>query len=226
MLQPGLEPGECPNDATCGRATRLTPDEAIDLMRVRQVQREDQEHRRRRAQQTDEQRQAVWRTTRRAIALELLRRRGCPQTVQQDIPDDTFEQLVGTTAQLQAQLARFEGTYIPPEGTIAHRYWVHRGYASYPDNKLMALSAIFPAVEQDQREHTSIIHLSHDDDPRHMEVRKGVTRMHRLMAIRSLLQVAQNALAKAIAMAEASVEPSWAESGGQASSRSSSENNR
>ena len=151
--------------------------------------------------------------------------RGCPQTPQQYIPDDTFEQLGEAIAQLQAQLVQFEGTYIPPEGTIAHHYWVHRGYASYPDNKLMALSAIFPAVEQDQREHTRVIHLSHDDDPRNMEAQKGVTRMHRLMAIRSQLQVAQNALAEAIAMAEASVEPYWAESGGQASSRSSSENN-
>jgi len=149
-------------------------------------------------------------------------RRGCPQTVQQYIPDGTSEQLVGAIA----QLARFEGTYMPPEGTIAHHYWVHRGYASDPYNKLMALSAIFPAVEQDQREHTRVIHLSHDDDPRHMEARKGVTRMHRLMAMRSPLQVAQNALAEAIAMAEATIEPYWAESGGPASSDSSSVNNR
>jgi hypothetical protein len=65
-------------------------------------------------------------------------RRGCSQTVQQYVSDDTFEQLMGAIAQLQEQLASLDGTYIPPEGCIAHRYWVNRGYARYPYNKLRA----------------------------------------------------------------------------------------
>jgi hypothetical protein len=117
LLQPGLEPGECPNYVTCGRATRLTLDEEIELIRVRQVQQEETERRSHQAQQEQARRQEVWSTTRRQIALERLMQRGCPQTVEQYIPNDTFEQLNQAIAQLQAQLTEFEGTYIPLEGT-------------------------------------------------------------------------------------------------------------
>lgn len=212
MLQPDLKPGECPNYATCRRSTQLTPDEEIELIRVRQVQREEQERRRRRAQQEYELRQEVWRTTRREIALEMLMRRGCPQTVEQYIPNQTFEQLVEAIAQLQEQLAQFEGAYIPPEECIVHRYWVNRGYARYPYNKLMASTTVFPAVEQERRGWTRVIHLSNDDDPRNLEARKGITRMHRLTEIRSQLQTAQAAIAQAIELTGMMVEPYWAES--------------
>ncbi|UBF30144.1 hypothetical protein K9N68_39050 (plasmid) [Kovacikia minuta CCNUW1] len=132
LLQPGLEPGECPNYVTCGRSTRLAPDEEIELIRVHQVQQEETERRSRQARQEQARRQEVWRTTRRQIGLEMLMQRGCPQSVEQYISSDTFEQLNGATAQLQAQLAEFEGMYIPPEGTIVHRYWVRRPHGSYP----------------------------------------------------------------------------------------------
>lgn len=101
LLQPGLEPGECPNYTTCGRATRLTPDEEIELIRVRQVQHEERQRRTpsvlrsssRQSQREQALRQEVWRTTRRQIALEMLMQRGCPQTPQQYIPNELFEQL-------------------------------------------------------------------------------------------------------------------------------------
>ncbi|MBD2093220.1 hypothetical protein H6F67_25585 [Microcoleus sp. FACHB-1515] len=205
LLQPGLEPGECPNYTTCGRATRLTPDEEIELIRVRRVQREKRQRRSRQAQREQALRREVWRTTRRQIALEMLMQRGCPQTYRQYVPNETFEQLTEVIAQLQAQLAQFEGSYIPPEGTIAHRYWVHRGYASYPYNKLMARRAMFAPAQEEQA--VRMIHLSRDDDPRNLEARKGITRMHRLVAIREQLQVAQAAVAEAIALATVTVEP-------------------
>lgn len=205
LFQPGLEPEECPNYTTCGRATRLTPDEEIELVRVRQVQQETAQRRSRRSRQEYALRQEVWRTTRRQIALEMLMQRGCPQTPQDYIPNTVFDQLTEAIAQIQTQLAQFEGTYIPPEGTIAHRYWVHRGYGSYPYNKLMAQTAVFAPAQEEHE--VRMIHLSRDDDPRNLEARKGITRMHRLLAIREQLQLAQTALTEAISLTQASVEP-------------------
>lgn len=204
LLQPGLEPGECPNYVTCGRATRLMPDEEIELIRVRQVRQAEAEQRRQQAQQEFIQRQEIWRTTRREIAQEMLMQRGCPQTPQQYIPDETFARLTEAIAQLQAELNEFEGAYIPPEGTIAHRYWVNRGYASYPYNKLMAPSAMFAPAQEEQA--VRMIHLSRDDDPRNVEARKGITRMQHLIEIREQLHLAQAALEAALVLAQAAIE--------------------
>jgi len=209
LLQPGLQPAECPNYSTCGRATRLTPDEEVELVRVRQEQQAQQILQQRRAQQQYQHQQEIWRTTRRQLATEMLLRRGCPQALQQYIPGETLQQMTETIAQLQQQLtAQFQDSYIPPEGTVAHRYWVHRGYASYPYNKLMAPSALFAPAQEEQN--VRMIHLSRDDDPRNLEARKGITRMQRLTAIRSKLQLAQAALDQAIELAEATIEPYWA----------------
>lgn len=210
LLQPGLEPGECPNYTTCGRATRLTPDEEIELIRVRQVRQAETEQQRQQAQQEFTQRQEIWRTTRREIAQEMLMQRGCSQTPQQYIPDETFTRLIDAIAQLQANLTAFEESYIPPEGTIAHHYWVHRGYGSYRYNKLMAPSAIFAPAQEEQS--VRMLHLSRDDDPRNLEGRKGITRMHRLIEIREQLQSAQSALETAIALAQAPIAPDGVES--------------
>lgn len=203
LLQPGLEPGECPNYVTCGRATQLTPDEEIELIRVRQVRQAEIEHRQQQAQQEFIQRQEIWRTTRREIAQAMLMQRGCPQTSQQYIPNETFTRLTDAIAQLQASLTAFEGSYIPPEGTIVHHYWVHRGYGSYRYNKLMAPSAIFAPAQEEQA--VRMIHLSRDDDPRNLEGRKGITRMHRLIGIREQLHLAQSALEAAIVLAQAPI---------------------
>lgn len=204
LLQPGLQPGECPNYATCGRATRLTPDEEIELVRVRQVHQERAQRRSQRLQREQARQREIWRTTRRQIALEMLMQRGCPQTPADYIPDATFEQLTDAIAQLQNQLAQFEGTYIPPEGTFAHRYWVHRGYGSYPYNKLMAERAMFAPAQEDHE--VRMIHLSRDDDPRNLEARKGIVRMNRLIAIREQLHLAQAALAEALSLTSADIE--------------------
>lgn len=93
LLQPGLEPGECPNYATCGRATRLTPDEEIELVRVRRIHQERAQRRSQRLQREQVRQREIWRTTRRQIALEMLMQRGCPQTPANYIPNATFEQL-------------------------------------------------------------------------------------------------------------------------------------
>ncbi|MEP0914198.1 hypothetical protein NDI45_25145 [Leptolyngbya sp. GB1-A1] len=205
LMQPGLEPGECPNYKTCGQATRLTPDEEIELIRVRQEQQWEREQRTRASQQEQARRREIWRTTRREIAVEMLMQRGCPQMPEDYIPEATFTHLSELIAQLQRRMARFEGSYIPPEGTIAHRYWVCRPYGDYPYNKLMAPRAMFAPAQEEQP--VRMIHLSRDDDPRNDEARKGITRMQQLIAIREQVQIAQAAIAEAIDLVEASIEP-------------------
>lgn len=204
LLQPGLEPGDCPNYMTCGRATRLTPDEEIELLRMRQVQQAQREEQTRQVQQEQALQAEVWRTTRREIAIEMLMQRGCPQSPQHYVPEEIFAQITEAIAQLQNEIAQFEDTYIPPEGTIAHRYWVHRGYASYPYNKLMAPSAVFAPAQEEHP--VRMIHLSRDDDPRNEEARKGIVRMQRLLAIQQQLRVAQAALSEAIMLAQSPIE--------------------
>lgn len=70
-----------------------------------------------------------------------------------------------------------------------------------------------------------MIHLSRDDDPRNLEARKGITRMHKLIAIREQLQMAQAAIVEAIALARAMVEPFGVEQTEFDPSNSSSNNN-
>lgn len=69
----------------------------------------------------------------------------------------------------------------------------------------MAPSAMFAPAQEEHN--VRMIHLSRDDDPRNHEARKGITRMHRLIAIREQLQTAQLAVAEAVALAQANVEP-------------------
>lgn len=76
MLQPGLlDSGECLNYKTCGSAVKLTPDEEIELIRVRQIESQQR-------QQEWERIQETFRTTRRQAALMMLMSRGCPQTAE------------------------------------------------------------------------------------------------------------------------------------------------
>lgn len=66
----------------------------------------------------------------------------------------------------------------------------------------MAPSTLFAPAQEEQN--VRMIHLSRDDDLRKLEARKGITRMRRLMAIRSQLQLAQAALDQAIKLVELS----------------------
>jgi hypothetical protein len=183
----------------------LTEDELVELVRVREVA---QGRQRRAAARYREQ----WVTSRRQIALQLLQERGRPQQAVDYIPDAVFDQLHQQIAQLQTQLQRLEQPYLPPEGTIVHRYWVNRRYARYAYNKLMALRPVFPAVEQHKRQWTRVIHLSKDDDLRNLEARKGITRQQRLLSIREALEQAQAALQAALELTEQPVEPYWSAS--------------
>jgi hypothetical protein len=62
---------------------------------------------------------------------------------------------------------------------------------------------MFAPAQEEQS--VRMIHLSRDDDPRNLEARKGITRMHRLVAICEQLQFAQVAVMEAIALAQAPV---------------------
>lgn len=76
-----------------------------------------------------------------------------------------------------------------------HPYSVKRGKNSYSYNKLSAQQNIFNSAEG----HTNVrvIHLSRSDDPRNLEARKGIERRNYLNWIRTLLNVAERAVAQA-----------------------------
>ena len=80
MMQPGLDPKECPNWITCGKVQTYRPEERIELQRrVRRGRR-----------QIDER----FQTTRTETAIKMLMERGNPQQAS-DFGLDTGQQAVG-----------------------------------------------------------------------------------------------------------------------------------
>ena len=172
MLQPGLlDSGECLNYKTCGSAMKLSPDEEIELIRVRLLE--------------QERNQETFRTTRRQAAIMMLMARGCPQTALSLGVTDRIDAIAFIVEQLHEQLDNEEGQYIAPPGCEVHRYSVKRPSGVYGYNKLTAREPIFqPSIEEQL---VRVVHLSHDDDPRNTEARQGIERRNRLMRVRTLL---------------------------------------
>ena len=210
MMQPGLEPRECPNWKTCGKVQSYEPHEIVELQRVRLVESQRQ--------------QQVFRITRHQSAIMMLKERGGHQ----ELSDFGIEALQADIAQaltdLQESLEPLTAGYIAPEGVNAHRYSVKRpGYIHrdpetgeethvprvYTYNKLLANSAMFEPAEEERP--VRAIHLSRDSDPRNLEGRLGIERRNRLMQIRTRLQVAVTALAEADAIASAPMQDVLAE---------------
>lgn len=81
MMQPGLEPEDCVNYKACGSASQLTPEEEIELIRVREIQRQEAEIRWQENIQQWEQIQERIRVSRRSAAIAMLMQRGCPQAL-------------------------------------------------------------------------------------------------------------------------------------------------
>ncbi len=81
MLEPGLTAEDCPNQDTCGTLTELTPQEEVELIRVRQVERERREEAEREWQEEWEQIEERFRVTQRQAAAMMLMSRGCPQSI-------------------------------------------------------------------------------------------------------------------------------------------------
>jgi hypothetical protein len=199
MLTPGLDPGDCPNYRACGSATDLTPEEQVELIRVREVQRQQQEAEREQAQQEWERIQEEIRVNRQEAAVMMLMMRGCPQTSESLGVLDPLAEIETQLTTLRLHLQSFEGYYVAPEGCEAHRYNVKRPWGVYEYNKLAAQEPIFEPSEKVQR--VKVLHLSRDDDPRNLEGRLGIERRNRLTQIRTQLQIAEAALAQAIALA-------------------------
>ncbi|BAZ02657.1 hypothetical protein NIES37_66700 [Tolypothrix tenuis PCC 7101] len=188
MLQPGLDPSECLNYKTCGAATKLTPDEEIELIRVRQIAAQER-------QQEWERIQETFRTTRREAAVMMLMSRGCPQSAESLGVAAQMAAIAASVAQLHQNLNNIEGLYIAPSGCEVHHYNVKRPSGVYGYNKLTADEPIFEPSEKQEK--VRVIHLSHDDDPRNTEARLGIERRNQLTCVRTLLAKAVELLQEA-----------------------------
>ncbi|BAT56968.1 hypothetical protein NOS3756_59800 (plasmid) [Nostoc sp. NIES-3756] len=178
MLQPGIDPGFCLNYETCGAATKLTPDEEIELIRVREIEIRSRRERRQRVQETI-------RTTRRQAAVMMLMSRGCPQNAESLGVTAQMQEIAACVEQLHHQLNNLEGHYIAPPGCEVHHYNVKRPSGVYGYNKLTASEPIFEPSEKQER--VRVIHLSHDYDPRNVQARLGIDRRNKLTRVRTLL---------------------------------------
>lgn len=197
MMQPGLEPTDCPNYKTCGSASQLTPEEEVELIRVREVQRQEAEARWQEHLQQWEQVQERIRVSRRSAAIAMLMQRGYPQTLN----NFGITDLIGLTEtrlqQLRSQLEQFAtDCYIAPDSCEAHYYNVKRPHGTYGYNKLTSKEAIFEPEEKPEK--VKVLHLSHDDDPRNTEGRRGIERRNRLHQVQSKFHVATKILEEAI----------------------------
>jgi hypothetical protein len=199
MLQHGLEPVDCPNYQTCGSASELTPDEEVELIRVREIERqvraaEYQEAR----QQLERIRESIW-MSRRSAAIEMLLSRGCSQTLESFGVNDSLTSIEQRIQTFRTCVEQFTtNRYIAPDNCEAHRYNVKRPYGTYWYNKLTSPEPIFEPAEEECK--VKVLHLSHDDDPRNLEGRRGIERRNRLHLAETKLQVAAAALEEAIAL--------------------------
>lgn len=180
MMQPGLMAEDCPNHQTCGLLTDLTPDEEVELIRVREVEfRESQE----RARQERE----AFRVTQRQAAILMLQMRGCSQSVESLGLIAVLNQAESLLGEVRSQLGTFEVGYVAPVECEAHRYNVKRPRGVYWYNKLTAGAAIFEPSERDRK--VRVIHLSHDDDARNQEARAGIERRNKLLRAKTQLNL-------------------------------------
>jgi hypothetical protein len=132
MLQPGLlDSGECLNYKTCGGATKLSPDESIELIRVREIEAQQRRFEWERIQET-------FRTTRRQAAVMMLMARGCPNNAQSLGISEQMDAIATIVEQLYHNLNNLEEHYIAPGGCEVHHYSVKRPSGVYGYNKFTA----------------------------------------------------------------------------------------
>lgn len=196
-MQPGLEPRDCPNFKACGSVTTLTPEEEVELIRIREVRWQE-------AQEEYQRFQERIRVTRHRAAVMMLMARGCPQTPESLGVTELIAEIDVHLETLRAHLQHFEGKYIAPEACEVHQYSVKRPYGKYGYNKLTAEAAIFEPSEKETK--VRVIHLSHDDDPRNLEGQRGIDRRNALTQIRTQLKLAEAALTQASALALNAIE--------------------
>ena len=200
MQQTELRVEDCPNLSVCGVAQRLEPDTEFELIcagssGVTSIS-----------------------TTRRAAAVMMLMRRGCPQSVEAFGLVDQIAALTTELSQLSEEVAQYDGYYIAPADVEAVAYSVKRPrgvaqtpegkmvqqYAVYWYNKLMSQTAIFAPAEKERP--VKVIHLSKNDDPRNLEGRRGLERRNQLNQIATQMRIAKSAIAKARELSSGSSE--------------------
>jgi hypothetical protein len=186
MLHPGIDPGDCLNYKTCGSTVELTPDEELELVRIREEQ----------MRQYQEQ----IRLTRRSAAIMMLLRRGCTQSPESLGIVSAVEAIATTLDNIRDGLPNFDGQYIAPPSCELHIYNVKRPSGTYSYYKLTAENAIFAPSEKEQQ--VRVIHLSHYNDARYIEAQLGIERRNKLTQVRTLLQNASALLEEATRLLE------------------------
>lgn len=199
MMQPGLEPEDCINYKACGSASQLTPEEEVELIRVREIQRQEAEIRRQDYIQEWERVQERIRVSRRSAAIAMLMQRGCPQTLDNFGIAGSIVSIETRLQQLRSHLEQFAtDCYIAPDSCEAHCYNVKRPSGTYGYNKPTSKEAIFEPEEKPEK--VKVLHLSHDDDPRNIEGRREIERRNHLHQVRSKVDVAARMLESAVAL--------------------------
>ncbi|MEH1861767.1 MAG: hypothetical protein V7L21_28085 [Nostoc sp.] len=186
MQYPGVDSGDCLNYKTCGSAVQLSPDEELELVRIREEQ----------MRQYQEQ----IRLTRRSAAIMMLMRRGCPQSPESLSVIPAIEAIATTLDNIRTGLTNFDGQYIAPPGCELHIYNVKRPSGTYSYYKLTAENAIFAPSEKEQE--VRVIHLSHQHDARYIEAQLGIERRNKLTQVRTLLHNASTLLEEATRLLE------------------------
>jgi len=182
MLQPGLEPSDCPNYETCGVAQEYEVGELFELVRV------------------GEEGWERIRVTRQQAAIMMLMSRSNPQDLNSLEVNDLISEIELSLQALKEKLNQFENVYIAPEQTEVHQYNVKRRGKSFWYNKLTSKEAVFKPVEQ--RSLVKVIHLSHDDDPRNIEARAGIKRRNQITQARTKLKNIQERLIDVLELLE------------------------
>ena len=194
---PGLTADQCPNRKTCGLLSEFSPEEQMELIRVRELRCQELEEAAEFQRQERERVQERIRVSAHEAAILLLKQRGCPQSPESLGVWGAVAQIDLKLSELRSRLNQFEGTYIAPLECEAHVYNVKRPYGVYKYNKLTAETAIFEPSERLNK--VRVLHLSHTDDPRNLEAREGIERRNKLMSILNQINQAERLLSEVLA---------------------------
>lgn len=203
MMMPGIDPGDCLNYKACGEATRPTPEEEIELIRIRELERQEREEREEKERRIKER----IRLNLHQVAVMMLMQRAAPQSPESLGIIESISQLENKLYEVRSRLVNFENYYIAPEFCELHKYSVKRPYGVYTYNKLAADNSIFEPLQKQEK--IKSLHLSHDDDPRKIEAQLGIDRRNKLTQARTLLNAASRLINEAISTIQ-EVEPDHA----------------
>lgn len=190
MLSPGLAAENCPNHEVCGLISELAPEEEVELIRIRQHERE--------------RIQELILVDQRGAAKMMLASRGCPQSLEAMRIPEAITEIEAKLIELRTRLEQFEGEYIAPFQCELHSYNVKRPWGTYGYFKLSSEIAIFEPSEKQEK--VKVIHCSKEGDPRHTVAQEGIERRNKLSHLSSRLIQIKDALNEVLASIEPSLE--------------------